>query len=138
MENARYTGGCACGQMKYDITGESVRMLNCHCRDCQRASGSAYAALLAFEQKSVKLTGELRYYGVTSERGKRLERGFCPNCGNPVTIKPGARPNLLYVQAGSLDDPSLHKPTAQIWVRSAPPWDHIDPRIPRFDTRQPQ
>jgi hypothetical protein len=138
METARYTGGCACGQVKYDITGEPVRMLNCHCRDCQRASGSAYAALLAFEQKSVKLTGELRYYGVTSERGNRLERGFCPNCGNPVTIKPGARPNLLYVQAGSLDDPSLHKPTAHIWVRSAPPWDHIDPRVPRFDTRQPQ
>jgi hypothetical protein len=43
---------------------------------------------------------------VTSERGNRLERGFCPSCGNPVTIKPGARPNLLYVQAGSLDGPS--------------------------------
>ena len=100
MENARYTGGCACGQMKYDITGESVRMLNCHCRDCQRASGSAYAALLAFEQKSVKLTGELRYYGVTSEWGNRLERGFCPNCGNPVTIKPGARQNLAVCAGG--------------------------------------
>ena len=135
MTNALYTGRCSCGQVKYDITGEPVRMVNCHCRDCQRASGSAYAALLAFEQNTVKITGELRYYSVTSERGTRIERGFCPNCGNPMMVKPEARPNTIYVQAGSLDDLSLHKPAAQIWVRSAPPWDHIDPRIPHFDTR---
>ena len=79
---------------------------------------------------------QLRYYGVTSERGTRLDRGFCPTCGSPMTVRPEARPNLLYVQAGSLDDPSLHKPTAQIWVRSAPPWDHLDPVVPRFYTRQ--
>jgi len=110
-------------------------MVNCHCRDCQRASGSAYAPLLAFERTEMKLTGELRYFGVTSERGTRLDRGFCPNCGSPMTVRPEARPDLLYVQAGSLDDPSWHKPTAQIWVRSAHPWDHLDPGLPRFDTR---
>ena len=136
MTHARYTGRCACGQVQYEVTGEPIRMVNCHCRDCQRASGSAYAPLLAFEQHSMKLTGQLRYYGVTSERGTRLDRGFCPTCGSPMTVRPEVRPNLLYVQAGSLDDPSLHKPTAQIWVRSAPPWDHLDPGIPRFDTRQ--
>ena len=138
MENARFTGGCACGQARYEIAAEPLRMVKCHCRDCQRASGSAYAALLAFELASVKLTGELRYYGVTSVRGTLLERGFCPTCGNPVTMKPGARPNVLYIHAGSLDDPSLYRPTAQQWVRSAQDWDYIDPRLPRFEERQPR
>ena len=58
---------------------------------------------------------QLRYDGVTSERGTWLDRGFCPTCGSPMTVRPEARPNLPYVQAGSLDDPSLYKPTAQIW-----------------------
>ena len=135
MTSARYTGRCACGQVSYTIAGEPIRMVNCHCRDCQRASGSAYAPLLAFERDAVKLSGELRYYGVTSERGTQLDRAFCPTCGSPVMLLPQARPTALYVLAGSLDDPSLFKPSAQIWVRSAPPWDHLDPDVPRYDTR---
>ena len=135
MTSARYTGRCACGQVSYAIAGEPIRMVNCHCRDCQRASGSAYAPLLAFERDAVKLSGELRYYGVTSERGTQLDRGFCPTCGSPVMLRPQARPTALYVLAGSLDDPSLYKPSAQIWVRSSPPWDHLDPDVPRYDTR---
>jgi len=95
MTNARYTGRCACGQVQYEVTGEPIRMVNCHCRDCQRASGSAYAPLLAFEQNSMKLTGQLRYYGVTSERGTRLDRGFCPTCGSPMTVRPEVHDHRL-------------------------------------------
>ena len=135
MANARYTGGCACGRVRYEIAAEPTRMVNCHCRDCQRASGSAYVPLLGFERAAVTLTGEVKYYGVTSERGTAIERGFCPHCGSPVTIKPGARPDAFYVTAASLDDPGMHKPAMQIWTRSAPAWSHIDPRIPHFETR---
>jgi hypothetical protein len=111
-------------------------MVNCHCRDCQRASGTAYAALIAFPTEAVTLSGEVRYYRVTSERGTQLDRGFCATCGSPLVLKPLARPEVLYVHAASLDDPSLHKPTANIWTRSAQSWDCIDPAIPRFETRQ--
>ena len=133
----RYSGGCACGRVRYEIEGEPHRMITCHCRDCQRASGSAFAPVMAFDRKAVKLTGELKYFAVTSERGNPMERGFCPNCGSPVAIQAPARPEALYIQAGSLDDPSLFKPTAQIWTRSASDWHPIDPRIPHFDTRPP-
>jgi len=132
-----YTGHCACGQVKYEINAEPLRMVNCHCRDCQRATGSAFAAILAFPRDAVKLTGELKFFSVTSERGTQLERGFCPHCGSPVAIWPAARPDTFYVTAASLDDPSLHKPTVNIWTRSAPPWDHFDRSIPHFETRPP-
>lgn len=134
----QYRGRCACGQVTYEITTEPMRMVNCHCRDCQRASGSAYAPILAFQRDSVKLSGELKYYASTSDRGTQLDRGFCPNCGSPVAIRPVARPDALYVTAASLDDPSLHKPSANIWTKSAQHWDHIDQTIPRFETRPPQ
>jgi hypothetical protein len=110
-------------------------MLNCHCRDCQRASGSAYAAILVVPAENLRLSGELRYHAVTSERDTRTERGFCPTCGSPVAGKLGARPDLMLLQAASLDDPSLFSPQMNIWTRSASPWDHLDPKLPSFETR---
>jgi hypothetical protein len=78
-----HTGGCACRQVRYELTAAPARMLNCHCRDCQRASGSAYAAILVVPSDGLRLRGELRYHAVTSERNTRIERGFCPTCGSP-------------------------------------------------------
>jgi hypothetical protein len=110
-------------------------MVNCHCRDCQRASGSAYAAILIIPTENLRLSGELRYHAVTSERGTRTERGFCPTCGSPVAGKLGARPDLMFLQAASLDAPALFSPQMNIWTRSAPPWDQPDPKLPSFETR---
>jgi hypothetical protein len=137
MPSSRYRGRCACGQVSYEASADPYRMVNCHCRDCQRASGSGYAALCAFHKDNITLTGEVRYYRSISERGMAIERGFCATCGNPMTIRPHAQPNALYIFAASLDDPALHKPTANIWTKSAHPWDHMDPALPRLETTTP-
>ena len=128
------TGGCACGQVRYELTAPPARMLNCHCRDCQRASGSAFAAILIVPADGLRLSGELRYHAVTSERNTRIERGpvrpaAARSPGNsargPTSCPPGA----------SLDDPSMFRPQMNIWRRSAPPWRHLDPKLPSFETR---
>jgi hypothetical protein len=82
-------------------------MLNCHCRDCQGASGSAYAAVVAVPKNAVQMRGEPRYYKVVGKGGKAIERGFCPTCGSQVTVKLERLPDVLGLQAGSLDDPSI-------------------------------
>jgi hypothetical protein len=110
-------------------------MLNCHCRDCQRASGSAYAAILIVPADGLRLNGELRYHAVASERNTRIERGFCATCGSPVAGRLGARSDVVFLQAASLDDPSMFSPEMNIWTRSAPPWHHLDPKLPSFETR---
>jgi hypothetical protein len=83
--------------------------------------------VVAFSVDRLTLLGELRYFAVISDRGTKLERGFCPICGNSVRITP-ARPDMIFIQAASLDDPSLYKPASNIWVRSAVPWDIWTPR----------
>jgi hypothetical protein len=108
-------------------------MFNCHCRDCQRASGSGYSPLLVFPRDGVKLTGDIKYYSWTSERGTVLDRGFCPSCGNPISILARANPGVCLLYASSFDDPTLHKPTAEIWTRSAQPWDKFDQAIRCFE-----
>jgi hypothetical protein len=130
----KQSGGCACGQIRYEIAAEQMRMINCHCRDCQRASGSAYAAIIIVPAERVRLSGELRYHAAMSERHTRVERGFCPNCGSPVAGKLEARPDVLLIQAASLDDPSSFRPQANLWTRNAAPWERLDPSIPAFAT----
>ena len=117
-----HSGGCACGQVRYELTAAPARMLNCHCRDCQRASGSAFAAILIVPADGLRLSGELRYHAATSERNTRIERGFCPTCGSPIAGKLGARSDVVFLQAASLDDPSMFSPEMNIWTRSAQPW----------------
>jgi hypothetical protein len=118
------SGGCACGAVRYDAEVEPVVMLNCHCRDCQRATGSAYAAIVVVPKAAVRIEGELRYQKTIGDSGKAVERGFCPACGSPVAVRLEKLPDILGLQAGSLDDPSLHRPAMDLFTESAQPWDH--------------
>jgi hypothetical protein len=106
-------------------------MVKCHCRDCQRASGGAYAAIVAFPKAAIALEGEPRYYGVTGGSGNAIERGFCATCGSPVTVKLGLNPDVLGVHAGGLDDPARFKPGLELFTSSAQPWDLMDAETPK-------
>jgi hypothetical protein len=82
----KLSGGCACGAIHYECSADPVVMLNCHCRDCQQASGTAYAAIVVVPKSAVQIRGEPRYHKVVGQVGKAIERGFCPNCGSQVRI----------------------------------------------------
>ena len=125
----KLSGGCACGAVHYECSADPVMMLNCHCRDCQKASGSAYAAIAVVPKAAVQFRGEPRYYKVVGQVGKAIERGFCANCGSPVAVKLDRLPDLLGLQAGSLDDPSIYRPKMDAFTASAQPWDHMDPAV---------
>ena len=76
------TGGCLCGAVRYECTGEPVFALLCHCRDCQRQSGSAYAAAVRVPAASFRVTqGEPKLYVKTADSGNQVSRAFCPECG---------------------------------------------------------
>jgi hypothetical protein len=127
------TGGCSCGAVRYVVKADPILMLNCHCRDCQRASGSAYAAVVVVPHAAVEFTGELRYHKITGDNGGVVERGFCPSCGSRVANKLGRMPDILGLMAGNLDDPALHKPAMDIFTASAHPWDHLAPETTKFE-----
>src|SRR5208282_260385 len=128
-----FTGGCACGAIRYECTAPPLRMVNCHCRDCQRASGSAYSATLIMTAGSVRLLrGACREHSIVAESGNVARREFCGICGTPLFAGSAARPEFLGVKAASLDDPGWFAPEADVWVQSAQPWDHMHPDIPKF------
>ena len=133
----RFSGGCLCGAVHYECAAEPVFSANCHCRDCQRVTGSAFAATLFVPRNTVTVTGTVHYYDVTGESGNIVSRGFCPTCGARLFTKPAIVPDLIGIVAGSLDDPSGFRPAMDIYTASAQPWDCMNPELPKFPKLPP-
>jgi hypothetical protein len=112
-------------------------MGNCHCRDCQQASGSAYAAAIGVPRSAVKVTGDVKYYESKADSGQMARRGFCPTCGSRLFAMPPFAPDLMVIAATSLDDPSIFKPAMDIYTSSAQHWDFMNPALPKFPKMPP-
>lgn len=132
------TGGCLCGAVRYQCAAAVVLSGNCHCRDCQKASGSAYAPTLFVPRIALTVTGEVRWFEKLADSGLVVGRGFCPHCGSSLFGRTAAMPDLTAIRAGSLDDPSSYHPQVDIYTSRAAPWDFMDPQIPRFPEMPPR
>ena len=125
---ANFSGGCACGSIRYHCSAAPLAMINCHCRDCQRAGGSAYSpTVVIYSANFVLLRGEPRYHEVAADSGSIARRGFCEKCGSPLFASTSARAYVMSVRAGSLDDPKWFRAARDYWTRSAQPWDLLSP-----------
>jgi hypothetical protein len=128
-----FRGGCACGAIQYECTTEPVFSFNCHCRACQRFTGSAFISGIAVPATAFKLMpGEPKYYTTRGDSGGEIGRGFCANCGSPVVARPTRMPDMIAIPAASLEDPSWHKPAVDVFTASAQPWDYMNPNLPKF------
>jgi hypothetical protein len=133
-------GGCLCGAVRYKFSGEPFRHVICHCRDCQRASGSAFHVGLAIPRSGFAVTrGELRTFRITGDSGRWIDRSFCPVCGSGILHTLELRgPDFLVIKAGTLDDPTMVIPTYEIFVRSKMPWVSISGETTKLDEMLPR
>ena len=82
-----YTGGCACGAVRYEIPAEPIFMNDCQCRHCQQTSGTGHGSYLTFPSRAqVKVTGLATHWDMVADSGKVKTRAFCPTCGSPVYL----------------------------------------------------
>ncbi len=131
-----FTGGCACGAVRYECSAAPLAMSRCHCRDCQRATGGPFAANVGVAASAFTFTaGEPTYYVVQSDLGNTVSHGFCPACGSPLGMKTDAFPDFMVVRAASLDDPSGLEPAMEVYTSRAYPWDALNPDLPHFETQ---
>ena len=135
---AARTGGCLCGGVRYESAGDPVFSLHCHCRDCQRSSGTAYIAAMRVPAAGFRITrGAPKRYVSKSDAGNEITRAFCGDCGSPLYVQVSTRPDIVGLRVGTLDDPSGFQADADIFVKSAQPWDHMDPALPKYPTYPP-
>ncbi|MDN0077072.1 GFA family protein [Crenobacter sp. SG2303] len=129
--NSKYTGQCLCGEIHYSVDVEPLFSGNCHCKDCQRASGSAFTPAMLFPEKNVVVSGEAKYFESTADSGNKHKRGFCPNCGSQLFAKFSNLPGMLGIKAGTLNDASHYAPKLDFHVASAATWDFMNPQLPK-------
>ncbi len=135
-ETTPMTGGCLCGAIRYELSEPPSGGATCHCRTCQRHSGSAFTAIAAFPRSALRYTkGEPKLYRSSSI----LERGFCRDCGSPVVnrylVPLGesklSNPDMVWVPIGTLDEPEAATIAYHYGVESQLPWVHFDDGLPR-------
>jgi hypothetical protein len=133
-DTKRFTGGCLCGAVRYEATGEPAYMGLCFCADCRKASGSGFIPFIGFPAAALRFTGKTLMYTSTSAKGTDSVRNSCPTCGGLVFGGIVGTDDSHTIYAGSLDDPSVFKPTVAIFGRSRPDWVAMPPGLTVFDT----
>jgi hypothetical protein len=128
------TGGCLCGRVRYTVTGDPLVSALCHCRKCQRYTGSAFEAVMVFPNDSIDFQGELKTFDDIGGSGQAVHRRFCPNCGSGIVNEIDVAPGKMIVLAGTLDDPTAFVPTIEVYCHAAQPWVHSDIERKRFST----
>lgn len=122
---ARIAGGCLCGKVRYSTDAAPAFVSVCHCRDCQKFSGSAFTVVIGVAKEALTIEGETAAYAKPGDSGKTITRQFCPECGSSILDEVEVAPGLVMIGAGTLDDASWVKPTTQIYCDSAQPWVHL-------------
>jgi hypothetical protein len=129
-----HEGGCLCGAVRYRVTSEPVRTSVCHCRNCQRRTGSAFGVGAYFKDSDVEIRGELRAYEYRSdESGRSLKMQFCPQCGSTVTWTLELFPGFRAIAGGSFDDPDWIRIERHVWTRSKHKWFVCPPDVEAFE-----
>jgi hypothetical protein len=129
---AKITGGCLCGRVRYAADGEPAVTAVCHCKNCQRDTGSAFAVAIAVPEAALSIEGETKSFTDTADSGRPVLRSFCPECGSSLFGKSAGLPGLTIIKAGSLDDTSWVKPTVEIYCDSVQPWVELRGGMSRF------
>lgn len=133
-----YTGGCACGAVRYEIPAEPMVMADCQCRDCQRRSGTGHGSYLTFAgRKDVKISGRATHWDLVADSGNVKIHAFCPVCGTPVYLTFSFMPDLFTVHAASLDEPDRYSPQMVFYKARGHAWDFIDPALTAFERMPP-
>jgi len=129
-----FTGKCACGEISFLCNQAPLVMFNCHCHQCQTASGGTFVSVALVRESALTIEkGQATFYKSIGDSGRSTERGFCATCGTPMFAKGEVAPGLISIKPGTLDDPSWFKPTIDTWASTAPAWLCQNPSLPKSD-----
>ncbi|WP_321912052.1 MULTISPECIES: GFA family protein [unclassified Paraburkholderia] len=136
MSNA-WKGRCLCGAVQYHARGAALTQLICHCRDCQRASGSGGLPVVVVSAGEFSFDGEIRSYTITGGSGMPTTRNSCARCGSLLFGTPQHAPDIVTIYAGTLDDPSRFHAEFVQFTSERHQLDAREPGIAQYSGRAP-
>ncbi len=131
-----YRGSCLCGTITFEIDGSIEDIVMCHCSQCRKAQGSAYATNGLVDANAFTLHGEEMLTGYESAPGNT--KYFCRVCGSPILNRSVKRPDKVRIRLGTVESDISERPKAHIFATSKANWDRITDEIPQYDGYAPE
>lgn len=114
---------CRCGQLRATASGEPVRVSVCHCLDCKKRSGSAFAVQARWPAEKVRIEGQAKSWSKLTDSGNRISFHFCPECGSDVHYAiEGKFSGLIAIPLGAFNDPYFARPGFSVWEDRKNDW----------------
>jgi hypothetical protein len=126
------TGRCLCGRIQYSANADPAIIAECHCKNCQKQTGTAFSLIVGIPRSTISIQGKLKTFCDTGDSGQVVERNFCPECGSPIISNVAVMPELTFIKAGTLDDTSWLDPKMHIYCDSAQHWSLIPEDCQKF------
>jgi hypothetical protein len=123
---------CSCGSLTLALAGDPRLVVACHCRECQRRTGSVFGVGAYFLRAQVQAAGPFNVYVRDARDGRKARLHFCPTCGSTVFWELDLRPEVVGVAVGALADPHFAAPTVSTWETSRHPWVAFEHEIARL------
>ena len=131
-----YEGGCLCGAVRFHLTDKIRNIIYCHCSQCRKAQGSAFATNGIVHKAHFHIqTGEDNLTGYESTPGQT--KYFCRHCGSPIMSMSTNRPDDVRVRLGTIESDINERPEAHIFVGSKASWEDICGDLPQYDGYEP-
>lgn len=130
------SGSCLCRAVRFELDGDLPPIQFCHCGDCRKAQGSAFASNIPVQESAFRLiSGESDLQAYESSPGK--QRVFCRRCGSPIFSRHVSKPGVLRLRAGTLDVPTGADPGFHFHVASKADWWAITDDLPQYPDERP-
>ena len=135
----KFSGGCLCGAIRYQVDGDLIRSLNCHCDDCRRAISASFGTYVFVEEEDLKIQqGTPKSFDHVNDLGFRLTKRFCENCGTPMFGKGERGGTMVQIKVGTIDDASFVRPEMDLFVSSKLPFVPLSDETEHHDQGRPR
>jgi hypothetical protein len=132
------TGGCYCGEIRFEVIGPQEAAFQCHCRECQYITGGNANIVVVFAETDFRYTKGVTTTFARSDLETPVTRHFCSSCGTAIGSQSPSRPNSMIVKVGTLDYPGDYQAKAAIFTCDKQAYHNIPSEIPAFDKRPPK
>jgi len=134
-----FKGGCLCGAIRYEVKSDPVRVANCHCDDCRRATGASFTTnVFVKEDDLVIVKGTPRSFQHTADSGATMTKEFCGDCGSQLFGSGTGSPGVKHVKVGTIDDVGNIRPEIEVFTSKALPFTKLSDETEHFEKGRPR
>ena len=128
-KTTKATGGCLCGAIRFETSGEPLWVAHCHCSHCRRHTGAAVATFVGFLDEQVMFVEGLRKM---FESSPGVQRGFCNTCGTPISYEGDRCEGEIHLHISTMDDPDRFPANVHVFHSEKISWFETDDDLPRY------